>query len=168
MKVTVNPEGLISNRLKALLAQRAHKVPIPEVAGEPEVTCQVTIQSKPGEPKKVVLDKASPQMTQDIKPLYVKAHLNGKPVSRILVDNGSAVNVLPLKMIWSFGKSLGGPDVNGGFSCGLYWGNPSLHSDIVFASIAPESADQRSEYLTFTARGGLDERPLFACFSCSL
>ena len=128
MKVTVNPEGFISNRLKALLAQRAQKVPIPEVAGEPEVTCQVTIQSKPGEPKKVVLDKASPQMTQDIKPLYVKAHLNGKPVSRILVDNGSAVNVLPLKMIWSFGKSLGGPDVNGGFSCGLYWGNPSLRS----------------------------------------
>ncbi|CAI8607158.1 unnamed protein product [Vicia faba] len=63
---------------------------------------------------------------------------------------------------------IGGPDVNGGFSCGLYWGNPSLLSYIVFASIAPESADQRSEYLTFTARGGLDERPLFACFSCSL
>ncbi|KAJ1406737.1 hypothetical protein SESBI_24849 [Sesbania bispinosa] len=39
---------------------------------------------------------------------------------------------------------------------------------LVFASIAPESADQRSEYVPFTARGGLDERPLFACFSCSL
>ncbi|CAI8612180.1 unnamed protein product [Vicia faba] len=63
---------------------------------------------------------------------------------------------------------IGGPDVNGGFSCGLYWGNPSLLSYIVFTSIAPESVDQRSEYLTFTARGGLDERPLFACFSCSL
>ncbi|KAK7364777.1 hypothetical protein VNO80_13519 [Phaseolus coccineus] len=45
----------------------------------------------------------------------------------------------------------------------LSWGNPSLHSIIVFASIAPESADQRSEYQPLTARGGLVKRPNAIC-----
>lgn len=66
-------------RLRDRLAQRTPEVLMEEVAEEPEVTCQLTIQAKPGEPKKVVLDKPSLQMTQDIKPLYMKAHWNGKP-----------------------------------------------------------------------------------------
>ena len=38
-------------------------------------------------------------MTRHIKPLCVRAHLNGKPVSKVLIDNGSVVNVMPLRML---------------------------------------------------------------------
>ena len=44
-------------------------------------------------------------MTKHIKPLYIKAHLNNKPFSGILVDNGSAINVIPLKLLNALGKS---------------------------------------------------------------
>ena len=39
------------------------------------------------------------EMTRHIKPLYIRAHLNGRPVSKVLIDNGSMVNVMPLRML---------------------------------------------------------------------
>ena len=39
------------------------------------------------------------EMTRHIKPLYIRAHLNGRPVSKALIDNGSMVNVMPLRML---------------------------------------------------------------------
>ena len=60
----------------------------------------VTIESSEEcEPQKVILEKPSVEMTRHMKPLYVKAHLNGKPVSKVLIDNGSMVNVMPLRML---------------------------------------------------------------------
>ncbi|XP_073051308.1 uncharacterized protein [Primulina eburnea] len=44
-------------------------------------------------------------MTKHIRPLYIKAHLNGKPLSRVLIDNDSAVNVIPVRMLKSLGKN---------------------------------------------------------------
>ena len=46
------------------------------------------------------------EMTRHIKPLYVRAHLNGKPVSKVLIDNGSAVNVMPLRILRALGMSI--------------------------------------------------------------
>ena len=42
-----------------------------------------------------------------IRPLYVRAHFNGKPVSKVLVDNGSTINVIPLRMLRALGRSIG-------------------------------------------------------------
>ena len=39
------------------------------------------------------------KMTKHIRSLYVRAHFNGKLVSKVLVDNGSTINVMPLKML---------------------------------------------------------------------
>ena len=44
-------------------------------------------------------------MTKNIKLLYIKAYLNSKPFSIILVDNGSAINVIPLRLLNALGKS---------------------------------------------------------------
>ena len=55
---------------------------------------------------KVMLEKPSVEMTRHIKPLYVRAHLNGKPVSKVLIDNGSVVNVMPLRMLRVLGRSI--------------------------------------------------------------
>ena len=46
------------------------------------------------------------EMTSYIKPLYIRAYLNGRPVSKVLIDNGSAVNVMALRMMRSLGRSI--------------------------------------------------------------
>ena len=43
-------------------------------------------------------------MTQHLKPLYIKAHMNGRPVNKVLVDNGVAINILPYKMLSKLAK----------------------------------------------------------------
>lgn len=45
-------------------------------------------------------------MTRHIRPLYVSAHLNRKLVSKVLMDNGSAVNVMPFGMLKVVGRSV--------------------------------------------------------------
>ena len=45
-------------------------------------------------------------MTRHIEPLYVRAHLNGRPVSKVLIDNGSTINVMPLRMLRDLGRSI--------------------------------------------------------------
>ena len=45
------------------------------------------------------------EMTRHIKPLYVRAHLNGRPISKVLINNGSTVNVMPLRMLRALGRS---------------------------------------------------------------
>ena len=46
------------------------------------------------------------EMMRHIKPLYIKAHLNGRPVSKVLISNGSSVNVMPLRMLRSMGRRI--------------------------------------------------------------
>ena len=66
----------------------------------------VTIESfEECRPHKAILEKPFMEMTRHIKPLYVRTHLNGRPVSKVLIDNGSAVNVMPLRMLRALGRS---------------------------------------------------------------
>ena len=37
-------------------------------------------------------------MCQHLKPLYIKAHMDGRLVNKVLVDNGAEVNILPTSM----------------------------------------------------------------------
>jgi hypothetical protein len=48
---------------------------------------------------KIVFEKPTLAMCQYLKPLYIKAHMDGKPVNRVLVDNGAVVNILPTSML---------------------------------------------------------------------
>jgi hypothetical protein len=45
-------------------------------------------------------------LSQHLKPLYVRGHIDGKPISRMLVDGGAAVNL----MSYSIFKKLGRED----------------------------------------------------------
>ena len=45
------------------------------------------------------------EMMRHIKPLYV-AHLDGRQVSKVLIDNGSTVNVMSLRMLRALGRSI--------------------------------------------------------------
>ena len=52
-----------------------------------------------------MLEKPVEAMARHIKPLFIQVHLEGVPVSRVLVDNGAAVNILPSSMIKKLGKT---------------------------------------------------------------
>ena len=45
-------------------------------------------------------------MTRQIKPLYVRTHLNGIPISRVLINNGLAVNVMSLRMLRALERNI--------------------------------------------------------------
>ena len=55
----------------------------------------------------MILEKPTGEMTRYIRSLYVRAHFNGKPVPKVLVDNGSTVNVMPLRMLKALGRGVG-------------------------------------------------------------
>jgi hypothetical protein len=56
-------------------------------------------------PKDAIFQK--PKDTDNhLKALYMKGHINGKPISRMLVDGGAIVNLMP----YSLFKKLGGSD----------------------------------------------------------
>ena len=54
----------------------------------------------------MILEKPNVEMTRHIRPLYVRAHFNGKPVSKVLVDNGSIVNVIRLRILRALGRGI--------------------------------------------------------------
>jgi hypothetical protein len=56
-------------------------------------------------PKEAIFQK--PKVTENhLKALYMKGHINGKPISRMLEDGGAIVNLMP----YSLFKKLGGSD----------------------------------------------------------
>ena len=57
--------------------------------------------------QKVIWEKLTMEMIRHIRPLYVRAHFNGKPVSKVLVDSGLAVNVMSLRMLRALGRNIG-------------------------------------------------------------
>ena len=45
-------------------------------------------------PKDAIFEKPE-ESSRHLKPLYVRGHINGRPISRMLVDGGAAVNLMP-------------------------------------------------------------------------
>jgi hypothetical protein len=35
------------------------------------------------------------ESSQHLKPLYIRGHIDGKPTSRMLIDDGVAINLMP-------------------------------------------------------------------------
>jgi hypothetical protein len=51
---------------------------------------------------KIIFEKPTLAMCQHLKPLYIKAHMDGRPVKRVLADNGAAVNILQTSMVENY------------------------------------------------------------------
>ena len=56
-------------------------------------------------PVKVVLERPSTRMSQHLKLLYINAHFDALPIDRVLVDGGSAINVMPQIMLRTLQRS---------------------------------------------------------------
>jgi hypothetical protein len=57
------------------------------------------------EPKQAIFEKPEDGKRQHLKALFLKGYVNGKPVTRMLVDGGAAVNLMPYTMLRKIGKS---------------------------------------------------------------
>ena len=55
-------------------------------------------------PNKIVFTKPE-ESVNHIKPLYVCGHIDGRPVSRMLVDGGAVINVMPYSLFRRLGKT---------------------------------------------------------------
>lgn len=76
---------------------------VEEISKKP--CASVSIQrAKPHKPKNVVMEKPAIEIIKHIRLLYIKAHVNGQSISRVLIDNGSAVNIFPLRVFRNLGK----------------------------------------------------------------
>ena len=77
------------------------------VIEEDEVHNGVTIESSEEcRPRKAILKKPFVEMIRHINALYVRAHLNGRPISKVLIDNGSTVNVMSLRMLRALERNI--------------------------------------------------------------
>jgi hypothetical protein len=54
-------------------------------------------------PKEVMFEKLE-ESSQHLKPLYIRGHIDGKPISRMLVDGGVAVNLIPYSVFKKLGR----------------------------------------------------------------
>ena len=54
-------------------------------------------------PKEAVFTKPE-ESVNHVKPLYVRGHIDGRPISRMLVDGGAVVNVMPYELFRKLGK----------------------------------------------------------------
>ena len=54
----------------------------------------------------MILEKPTEEMTKHIRHLYVRAHFNGKSVSKVLVDSGSMVKMMSLRMLRALGRNI--------------------------------------------------------------
>jgi hypothetical protein len=52
-----------------------------------------------------IFEKPEDEKRQHLKALFLKGFVNGKPVTRMLVDGGGAVNLVPYTMLRKIGKS---------------------------------------------------------------
>jgi hypothetical protein len=43
------------------------------------------------------------ESSQHLKPLYIRGHIDGRPMSRILIDGGAVINLMPYIMFKNLG-----------------------------------------------------------------
>jgi hypothetical protein len=58
-------------------------------------------------PRPVIFEKPREKNYRHLKALYLKGYINGQPVSRMLVDTGAAVNIMPYSVLRKLGHSVG-------------------------------------------------------------
>jgi hypothetical protein len=54
-------------------------------------------------PKKAVFEKPE-ESSQHLKSLYIRGHIHGKPISRMLVDGSTAINLMPYFIFKKLGR----------------------------------------------------------------
>jgi hypothetical protein len=69
----------------------------------PETKSDTTTSEDKVTAEMMCFPRPTKDMANQLRPLYITAHLQGAPINKILVDNGSAVNVLPFRSMQTLG-----------------------------------------------------------------
>ena len=56
------------------------------------------------EPALATFEKTEKEDQQHLKPLFLKGYVNGSPMTRMLVDGGTTVNLMPYAILRKLGK----------------------------------------------------------------
>ena len=56
-------------------------------------------------PQPIIFEKPKGKSYKHLKGLYLKGFINGKPINRMLVDTGAAVNLIPYLVLRRLGHS---------------------------------------------------------------
>jgi hypothetical protein len=54
-------------------------------------------------PKEAMFEKPE-ESSKHLKPLYIRGHIDGKPVSRMLIDGGTTINLMPYSVFKKLGR----------------------------------------------------------------
>ncbi|XP_040382697.1 uncharacterized protein LOC121055153 [Oryza brachyantha] len=65
-----------------------------------EVTAQLVLPPQPA-----VFEKPVEKDHRHLRPLYIQGHVDGKPMAKMLVDGGAAVNLMPYSTYRKLGKT---------------------------------------------------------------
>ena len=57
------------------------------------------------EPVPAMFEKPEDDKRQHLKPLFLKGFVNGKPITKMVVDGGATMNIMPYVMLHKLGKS---------------------------------------------------------------
>jgi hypothetical protein len=55
------------------------------------------------DPKEAIFKKPE-ESSQHLKPLYVRGHIDRKPISKMLIDDGAAINLMPYSVFKKLGR----------------------------------------------------------------
>jgi hypothetical protein len=58
-------------------------------------------------PRPVIFEKPRAKNYRHLKALYLKGYINGQPINKILVDTGTAINIMPYSVLCRLGRSTG-------------------------------------------------------------
>jgi len=56
------------------------------------------------DPMTAIFEKATDNERQHLKALFVKGRVDGQPMTKILVDGGAAINIMPYAVYWKLDK----------------------------------------------------------------
>ena len=70
-----------------------------DTSEEEEGLAQLTLDPTPA-----IFEKLEDEKRQHLKDLFLKGFVDGKPVTKLLVDGGAAVNLMPYTMLHKLGK----------------------------------------------------------------
>jgi hypothetical protein len=56
------------------------------------------------DPMTAIFEKPADNERQHLKALFVKGRVDGQPMTKILVDGGAAINIMPYAVYWKLGK----------------------------------------------------------------
>jgi len=103
-------------------------------------------------PPPAMFEKPSGSAHKHMKPLYLRGHVDGKPMSKMMVDGGAAVNVMPYSTFRKLGKTENDL-IKTNMILRDYAGNPSEAKGVLNVELTVGSKTLPTTFFVIDSRG---------------